>query len=130
MEEFLQFRIAFRNRAGEDFFKSFGLQHRPVRLLNFVSAVAEKEQPRRAGESTLLALVKKIRQDPHRTTNARQRLRFAALFSCTAHQNGWWVSGARIAQRFCRAVVDAVPNGEIETVLIFHLESLVQRAQY
>ena len=77
-----------------------------------------------------MALVNEVRQDTHRTTRGRQRLRFAALFSCTAHHNRWWVPGARITQRSCRAVVNAVPDREIQTVLIFHLESLVQRTQY
>src|ERR1700685_3060191 len=130
MEEFFQFRYAFRNCAGEDFFEICEFQQSPVRPHDFVSAVAEEEQPRRAGETTLMALVFRVRHDTHRTTNGRQRLRFAALFSCTAHQNWWWVPGAGIAQRSCRAVVDAIPDGEIETVLIFHLESLIQRAQY
>ncbi len=37
---------------------------------------------------------------------------------------------ARIAQPSCRAVVDAVPDGEIEIVLAVHLKRLIQRAQH
>src|ERR1700733_401871 len=130
MEEFFQFRCAFRSCAGEDFFESFEFQYGPIRPHDFVSAVAEKEQTRRASDRTLLARIRKVRQDTHGTTSGRQRLCFAALFSGATHQNGWWMSGAGIAQRSSRVVVDAVPHGEIETVLIFHLESLIQRAQY
>jgi hypothetical protein len=110
MEEFFPFRCAFRNCAGEDFFESFEFQQSPVRPHDFVSAVAEEEQPRRAGETTLLALVCDDRQETHRTTNGRQRLRFAALFSCTAHQN-WW------SPRFSVRIRRAGPNSSSVTAL-------------
>ncbi len=87
MEEFFQFRCAFGNCACEDFFESFEFQEGPVRPRDFESAVAEEEQPRRADESALLAFVGGDRQQTHRKTIARQRFRFAALFSGTAHQN-------------------------------------------
>src|SRR5580692_8380502 len=124
MEEFFQFRCAFGNCAGEDFFESCEFQYGAVRADDFVNAVAEEEQPCRAGETTLPALVCGVRQETNGTTNGRQRLRFAPPFSCTADQNGWGVPGACIAQRFCRTVIDPVPDGEIETVLMFRLESL------
>ncbi len=56
-EEFFQFRCAFRNFARKDFFESFEFEDAPVRPHDFESAVAEEEQPGRAGESALLALV-------------------------------------------------------------------------
>src|ERR1700722_15141604 len=127
MEECLQFRCPFRNCAGEDFFEFFEFQHGPVGPLDFVSTVTEEEQPRRTRYHTLHALVSGVRQETHWTTRGRQRLHLAALFSCTADQNGWRVPGGRIAQLSRLAVVDAVPDGEVKTVLTFHLEDLIQR---
>src|ERR1700722_7016694 len=122
MKELFQFRCAVRYCACEDFFESFEFQEGPVRPRDFERAVAEEKQPRRADESTLLALVGCDRHQTHGKTAARQRFRWTALFVRTAHQNWWWVPGGRIAQPPCRTVIDAVPDGEIKGVLMFHLE--------
>ena len=110
--------------------KAFELQHASVGSADLVDAVAEEEQPGRRDEGAFLSVVASVRQHPQGQPSAGNGLALPRSAARTAHQDRRRMAGARVAQAASGSMIDAVPDGEVQIVVMFHLVSLVQRAQH